>query len=111
MPQRGNRNRGIGSRGPRRKNSRVLPPNPRDEGLGALRATMRRHVELSAGRRPEPDEHPEVVVTGNADTETDDVYTSRDAYAGSGRDSYSSRDSYTSRDAYTSGASAGNSRR
>ncbi|WP_433565620.1 hypothetical protein ACQP1O_10465 [Nocardia sp. CA-151230] len=113
MPQRGTRTRAIGSRGPRRQNSRVLPPNPRDEGLGALRATMRRHVELAAGRQvPEADdvlgEQPGVEVTSGADTEADDgrdVYTSRDAYTSSGRDSYSSRD------AYTSGARAGNSPR
>ncbi|MFE3225004.1 hypothetical protein [Nocardia sp. NPDC059228] len=113
MPQRGTRTRAIGSRGPRRKNSRVLPPNPRDEGLGALRATMRRHVELAAGRQvPEaddaPGEQPDVEVTSGADAEADDgrdVYTSRDAYTSG------SRDSYASRDAYDSGARAGNNRR
>ncbi|MFE2998511.1 hypothetical protein ACFXG4_26350 [Nocardia sp. NPDC059246] len=113
MPQRGTRTRAIGSRGPRRKNSRVLPPNPRDEGLGALRATMRRHVELAAGRQvPEaddtPGEQPDVEVTSGADAEADDgrdIYPSRDAYTSSGRDPY------LGRDAYTSGARAGNSPR
>lgn len=82
MPQRGVTTRGIGSRGPRRKPTRVLPPNPRDEGLGALRATMRRHVELSAGRRVE-DEQQDDVIADNRDD-----YVNRDAYTSSGRDHY-----------------------
>ncbi|MEU1428631.1 hypothetical protein ABZ412_16295 [Nocardia sp. NPDC005746] len=82
MPQRGVTTRGIGSRGPRRKPSRFLPPNPRDEGQGALRATMRRHVELSAGRPVDDADKQDVV----ADTRGD--YDNRDAYTSSGRDHY-----------------------
>ncbi|MFE3799227.1 hypothetical protein KHQ06_32890 [Nocardia tengchongensis] len=83
MPQRGVTTRGIGSRGPRRKPSRVLPPNPRDEGLGVLRATMRRHVELSAGRPVEDAEKPD-----DAAADGRDAYVNRDAYTSSGRDHY-----------------------
>ncbi|APB00398.1 hypothetical protein NS506_06362 [Nocardia seriolae] len=81
MPQRGTRTRAVGSRGPRRRTTRVLPPNPRDEGLGVMRATMRRHVELAAGRQPEPDESLPA---------TDDAHANagRDAYTSSGRDHY-----------------------
>ncbi|MFE3190122.1 hypothetical protein ACFXHA_14010 [Nocardia sp. NPDC059240] len=82
MPQRGVTQRGIGSRGPRRKPSRFLPPNPRDEGLGAMRATMRRHVELSAGRPVEDDKADDVA------PENRDRYVNRDAYTSSGRDHY-----------------------
>ncbi|MVU76683.1 hypothetical protein GPX89_05415 [Nocardia sp. ET3-3] len=83
MPQRGTTTRGIGSRGPRRKPNRFLPPNPRDEGLGAMRAAMRRHVELSAGRPVEDAEKPD-----DAATDTRDASDNRDAYTSSGREYY-----------------------
>ncbi|MEC3954352.1 hypothetical protein VMT65_15030 [Nocardia sp. CDC153] len=83
MPQRGTRTRALGSRGPRRKPTRVLPPNPRDDGLSAMRATMRRHVELAAGRPVDDPERPEDVTTDSGD-----AYVDRDAYRGSGRDHY-----------------------
>ncbi|GAB2549580.1 hypothetical protein GCM10027167_65110 [Nocardia heshunensis] len=82
MPQRGVTTRGIGSRGPRRKPSRFLPPNPRDEGLGAMRATMRRHVELSAGRPVDDADKPDDAAADKRD------YVNRDAYTSSGRDHY-----------------------
>lgn len=82
MPQRGVTTRGIGSRGPRRKPARFLPPNPRDAGLDVMRATMRRHVELSAGRPVDDAE------TDDAAADSRDEYVNRDAYTSSGREYY-----------------------